>query len=92
MCWIPIHGPIGDLPKKRKIKKRKVNQVILSQKPLYLIFPKDLCLSSNSSSPSTNFGLDEILKDFNELFKDTPLKIPSLIGIDLILGSTYLNK
>ena len=58
---------------------QEVNKVIVSQKPIFLAMPRTLeCKTGKVHS----ICLDNLVKEFHDVFQDPPIGLPPLRGIE----------
>jgi len=77
------------------LREKELNRALISKQPLYLLMPKNICLSSVQASLS--LGMEQLLKEYDDVFpQDIPHGLPPQRGIehniDLIPGASIPNR
>jgi len=72
---------------------QEVNKVIVSQKPIFLAMPRTLECETDKVHSTC---LDDLVKEFHDVFQDPPIGLPPLRGIehqiDFILDASLPNR
>ena len=75
------------------ISPHEVKKVMLSQKNIFIAFPRTLTSESTVDSPTC---LENLVKEFDDVFQDPPKELPPLRGIehqiDFIPGASLPNR
>ena len=61
------------------LREKELNRALISKQPLYLLMPNNICLSSVQASLS--LGMEQLLKEYDDVFPQTSLMVYLLRGV-----------